>query len=75
MLATTLLDSNNVPDMIQVVLSLDQSIQHIHEDPPLLLSCACAGLPIVGVMNAKTVLERGIDVILENARQINRIFF
>ena len=61
--------------MVQVVLSLDESIQHIHKDCPLRLSCACAGLPIVGVVNAKPVLERRVDVILENARQINRVFF
>ncbi len=75
LLATALLNPNYVPDMVQVILRLDKSIQHINEDCPLLLRCACASLPIVGVVNAKAVLERGIDVILEDARQINRLLF
>ena len=40
-----------------------------------MLSCARASLPVVGVVNAKAVLKHGVDVILEYARQINRVFF
>ncbi len=54
--ATALLDADYVPDMIQVILRLDESIQHIDKDRVLLLSRARASLPVIRVMNAKSVL-------------------
>jgi hypothetical protein len=73
--ATALLDADYVPDMIQVILRLDESIQHIDEDRSLLLSCARAGLPVIRVVNAKAVFERGVNMVLKNARQVDRVFF
>ncbi len=56
LLPAALLDADDVPDVIQVVLHFDQSIQHIHKDCALLLSRARASLPVIWVMNAKSVL-------------------
>ena len=74
MLAAALLDADNVLNVIQVVLRFYEGIQHIHEDRALLLSRARASLPVLWVMNAKSVLERWIDMILEDARQIDGVF-
>ncbi len=41
----------------------------------MLLSCARAGLPVIRVVNAKAVLERGVNMVLKNARQVDRVFF
>ncbi len=73
--ATTLLDTDYVPYMIEVILRFDESIQHIDEDRSLLMSCARAGLPVIRAVNAKAVLERGINMVLKDARQVDQVFF
>ena len=73
--ATALLNADYVPDMIYVILRLDESIQHIDKDRSLLLSCARAGMPVIRVVNAKAVLEQGVNMVLKNARQVDRVFF
>ncbi len=60
---------------MKVDLRLDQGIEHIKKDCALLLSRARASLTVIRVMNAKPVLERWVDMILEDARQINGVFF
>ena len=63
--ATALLYPNDIPDVVQVVLCLEKSVQHVNESRPLLQSGSCVGLPIQRVVSAETFLKRWVDVILE----------
>jgi hypothetical protein len=74
LLAAALLNSDNVTDVIEVVLRLDKGIEHVDKDRALLLSRARASLLVTRVMNAKPFLKRWINMILEDACQINWVF-
>ena len=74
LLATQLFDADEFTNICDAVLGLDESVKHVNKDQPLSDHSLQARMAIVGVVRAKTLLQGRVDMILENASQINWVF-
>jgi hypothetical protein len=74
LLSTSLLHLDDVPDVGQIVLTLNQCIEHINEDAALSDCRSQTSLPVKRIVSLKTFLEGWVDVVLEDPFQINGIF-
>ncbi len=74
LLSNSLLYPDDVPDVGQIVLGLNQCIEHINEDATLIDRRSRTSLPIKRIVSSKTFLEGQVDVVLEDPCQINGMF-
>ena len=75
LLATQLFDADIFTNIRDVVLSLDESVQHVNKDQPLSDHSLRARMTVVGVVRAKTLLQGRVGMIPKNAGQIDGVFF
>ena len=75
LLATQLFDADNFTNIREVALGLDECFQHVNKDCSLSDRSLQARMTVVGVVQAKTLLQGRVDIILKNASQIDGVFF
>ena len=75
LLSAPLLATNDILNVRNIVLCFNQRREHVGEDVPLSDSGSRPSLPIKRIMGTEPLLQRWIDMVLENAGQVDRIFF
>lgn len=75
LLPAPMLTSNDILDVGNVIFSYNQHGEHVGEDVPLSDRGSRTSLPIMRIVSSKSLLQRRIDMVLEDSSQIDRILF
>jgi hypothetical protein len=67
--------ADDLEDVVGTCLSLDKSGEHIREEGTLIHSRSRTGLAEVRVVHPKPLLQRRVDVIHEDACDVDWVFF
>ena len=68
-------DTNHLKDIADTCFDLYESVEHIREEGTLSHGLARAGLAKVRVVHPEPLLQRWINVIHEDAHDVDRVFF
>ncbi len=74
-LLTPTMYADNLEDVVNTGFSLDKSGEHIREEGTLSHSRSRAGLAEVRVVHPKPLLQRWVNVIHEDACNVDWVFF
>ncbi len=75
LLATQLLGTNDVSDICYVIFGFDEGVQHFDKNRTLSDCGLRTSITVSGVVRAKALLKRRVNMILKNAGQIDGVFF
>ena len=75
LLATQLLGTNDVADIHYIIFGFDEGVQYFDKNRTLSDCGLRTSITVSGVVRAKALLKRRVDMILKNAGQIDGVFF